>query len=344
MKANNRSPANSALDEAAAEWLYEREEGFTAARAKAFAEWCNRDPRHAQAVTRMERTLALLDEMPAFRVPLESRVAIVRAESTPRRTGRIIPLPRLAWIAGLAAMLVVGLTIWWGDVFRPVTPDGEHYATDTTAQRSLVLTDGSVMDINIGSDVSLRFTAAERRVNLIKGEAHFQVVHDAARPFIVVADGVSVRAVGTVFNVRLVTNAVDVLVVEGKIELVREHEPRATIAPPLLHAGERTHLLRGDPSFAPKIEKLDPAAIRDLLTWQTPMTNFGDVPLREVIARFNHRNITKLVLEDVDLGERKIGGLIALDQVDAFVRLLERDGDIVADRRTAGQIGLRRAR
>jgi ferric-dicitrate binding protein FerR (iron transport regulator) len=62
------------------------------------------------------------------------------------------------------------------------------------------------------------------------------------------------------------------------------------------------------------------------------------------VARFNRRNVTQLVLKDADLGERRIGGMIALDQVDAFVRLLAQDGEIVVERQPAGQIGLRRAR
>jgi transmembrane sensor len=79
-----------------------------------------------------------------------------------------------------------------------------------------------------------------------------------------------------------------------------------------------------------------------MLTWQNPLTSFTEVPLREVVVRFNRRNATQLVLEDADLGERKIGGTLALDQVDAFLRLLEQDGDIVVARRRDGQIGLRR--
>lgn len=342
MNASDPSPAKDAFDEAAAAWLYEREEGFTPARAAAFAEWCQRDPRHAEAVARMERTLALLDELPAHRAPLEARLADIPTAAAPRESSRIIPFRRPAWLVGLAAALVIGLGLWGVAALRPT--GGEYYATDGTAQRSLVLPDGSVMDINVGSGVSVRFTAAERRVSLNKGEAHFQVAHDAARPFVVVADGVAVRAVGTAFNVRLARGAVDVLVVEGKIKVGRDSQPSATLDAPLLQAGERTQVSRDDVSAAPKIEKLDAVAIRELLAWENPMTNFEDVPLRDVIGRFNRRHTTQLVLEDAELGERKVGGILSLDQVDAFARLLERDGDVVVDRGTAGQIRLRRAR
>lgn len=336
---------DSALDEAAAEWLYERDEGFVFERAQAFAEWCARDPRHAEAVRRVERSLSLLAEMPAVRAPLATRLASGSATSTQTATGRVIRFPYGAWAAGFAALLVIG-AIGWGSLSLRA-PAAQHYVTDTAAQRSLALPDGSVMDINVGSDVSVQFTARERSVTLSQGEAHFQVAHDTARPFIVTAGDVTVRAVGTAFNVRLATQAVDVLVVEGKIELARtatSSSDPSIVSPPLVRAGERAHLSRLDQTAAPKIDKVEETAIRTMLTWQNPMTWFTDVPLRDVVARLNRRNVTQLVLEDVDLGERKIGGMIALDQVDAFVRLLAQDGDIVVERRAAGQIGLRRAR
>jgi transmembrane sensor len=73
------------------------------------------------------------------------------------------------------------------------------------------------------------------------------------------------------------------------------------------------------------------------------MTSFADVPLREMVARVNRCNTTQLVIADQSLAERRIGGAIALDQVDAFVHLLEQDGDITAERR-GSEIILRRAR
>jgi transmembrane sensor len=257
---------------------------------------------------------------------------------------RIVDFARFAWLGGMAAILMVGFVIWWG-VTTQMSPR-EHYATDSSAQRTMALPDGSVIDINTGSDVAVQFTAKERRIILRRGEAHFQVAHNAERPFIVTAADVSVRAVGTAFDVSLAKEAVNVTVVEGRVSLGRQRaklDKAAAEPAALLASGERALLLLDEPSAAPKIEKIDARSISALLTWHNPMTSFTDVPLRDVIIRFNRRNPTQLVLEDTDLGERKIGGMIALDQVEAFVRLLEQDGDVVADRASPGRIGLRRA-
>jgi transmembrane sensor len=347
MKSPDDFRTEEALDDAAAAWLCERDEGFAPGRAAAFTEWSERDPRHAAAVARVERALELLGEMPEVRAPLEARFGRASATSTAlpvsARGGRWLQF-RIPVALTAAAALVLGAVAWWS--FAPRVSAGERYATNAAAQRRVALRDGSVVDLNRASDVHVEFSARERRVSLGAGEAHFQVAADAARPFVVTAGGVSVRAVGTAFNVRIAAGAVEVIVVEGEVEVVRDDASRAAAAGPraLLAAGERTQVSRVDAAVAPKVEKAEPASIRAALAWQDPMTTFNDVPLREVVMRLNQRNATQLTLEDAELGARKIGGVIALDQVEAFVRLLEQDGDVAVVRRGASEIGLRRAR
>jgi transmembrane sensor len=345
MKASDEFSAIEALEEQAAGWLCEKEEGFAPGRAREFALWCEADPRHAAAVERVGRTLALLAEMPAVRAPLEARVGPVVAMSHARPAARITRFPFPVWTAGLAAALVVGATTWW--LGLGARDAGERYATPAAVQQRVALRDGSVVDLNTNSNVEVEFTKRERRVVLGAGEAHFQVSPDASRPFIVTAGGVSVRAVGTAFNVRIAADAIDVLVVEGKVEVVRKMEaaPEVPAARPMLVAGDRMQVSRADPAAEPQFEKVTPATIRASLAWQERVTSFTDVPLREIVAQFNRRNpATRLEIADAELGARKVGGVIALDQVEAFVRLLEQDGDVIAERRPTGEIVLRRAR
>lgn len=350
MNTPDHSLTDDALDDSAAAWLCERDEGFTPERAQAFDAWCDCDPRHEAAVARVERALALLGEMPAVRAPLEARFG--RTSGTPApASARVIRFRIRPWAAGIAAALAIGAAIWWVAELR--APAGERYVTEAAAQRRVALQDGSVVDINAASDMRVRFTERERRVTLTAGEAHFEVAHDGARPFVVTAAGVSVRAVGTAFSVRLAAGAVDVLVVEGKVEVGETTTvAEALPLPPRngkpfryeVSAGERTVVRRSGNLPQPILEKPEPTAIRAMLAWQDPLTTFRDVPLREIVARLNLRNPTQLLVADAELSERKIGGVIALDQVEAFVRLLEQGGDVVSERRGAGEIVLRRAR
>lgn len=334
------SPLDDAIENAAVEWLCEREEGFAPGRADQFRVWCAADSRHQAAVVRTERAMALIAEMPEVRVPLEASLAEnVRPEATLHRAFFRTPV----WAVGLAAALMLAAGLWWSS--ETFSGSAQRYVTEAARQQQIALNDGSVVDLNVSSDVSIQLTARERRVNLAAGEAHFAVAHDTGRPFIVTAAGVSVRAVGTAFSVRLGEAGVEVLVTEGKVEITRDAANATAANNPLprLVAGERTVISRGAPLAQARVERVTDVALRDAIRWHSQMMTFSNLPLREVAEQFNRRNVTRIVITDPVLGERKIGGTFAADQVEAFVRLLERDGDVAAERRGAKEIVLRRA-
>jgi transmembrane sensor len=355
---NGRSPP---LDEQAAVWLCERDEGFAPGRAEAFAAWCAADPRHAAAVRQIERALDLLETMPVVRRPLEARfgplpgaaaesefpnaTSIHRPPSTVHRSHG----PRRGLAAALAAAFVLGLCGWW--YYAAQLAGRELFVNDTAAPRQLALRDGSTVHLDARSALRVDFSDRDRRVRLEAGQAHFEVAHDATRPFIATAAGVAVRAIGTAFTVRLASATVEVLVEEGRVEVApaAPHPASATrpvVPPPQLVAGERAVVARtGAPAIAPpRIEKVEAPELRGALAWHRRTVVLSDVPLAEVVARFNRRNAIQLVLADEELRDRRVGGVLALDQVEAFVALLERGGDLVAERRSPEEIVLRRSR
>jgi transmembrane sensor len=342
----NAASTDEAIETAAAEWLCERDEGFAPGRAQAFAAWRAADARHEAAVAETERAMELLAEMPEVRAPLEARITTVAGPVAPVvRWGGFRPP---VWAAGLAAALVLAAGAVW---FAPRgSTQQERFATAAARQQQIALKDGSVVNLNVSSEVSVRLTANERRVTLASGQAHFAVAHDTARPFIVTAAGVSVRAVGTAFSVRVGEAGVEVLVTEGKVEVTRD----ATTAPagvgaavssavvsPQLVAGERAVIAREVSVANAPIERVSAEVLSVAVRWHSQVMTFSDLPLREAVLLFNRRNDTQLVLVDTKLGDQKIGGTFAADQVEAFVRLLEKDGDVVAERRGAREIALR---
>jgi transmembrane sensor len=383
---------NPPLDEQAAAWLCERDEGFAPGRAEAFAAWCAADPRHAAAVRQIERAMAMLETMPTVRRPLEARfgpldsaaaegvAALERSESVaghettlslrsnaatgseaPAETSALRPLssaqrslgPLVPWSFGrrafvaAAAALVLGLSGWW--YYTTQLAGRDHFVNDTAAPQRLALRDGSTVHLDARSALRVDFSGRDRRVQLEAGQAHFEVAHDAVHPFIATAAGVAVRAIGTAFTVRLASTAVEVLVEEGRVEVAPATPPAANATAPAapapqLGAGERAVVARADVAAPPQIEKVEAPELREALAWHRRTVVLADVPLAEVIARFNRRNAVQLVLADDALRDRRLGGVLALDQVDAFVALLERGGDIVAERRSPEEIVLRRAR
>jgi transmembrane sensor len=186
-------------------------------------------------------------------------------------------------------------------------------------------------------------------VGLAAGEAHFEVARDAARPFLVAAGGVTVRAVGTAFNVRVAPAAIEVVVASGQVRLTHlEQSPAspstAVAAVPLLTRGDRAIVARDPADAAPAITRLAPAQLQEAIAWQQDMLVFTDTPLRDVIAQFNRRNRLQLRLGDAELGARLVGGSFVAGNVEAFVSLLERGGDLATERRGEHEIILRQVR
>ena len=331
-----RDPGDPAAIEAEAmAWLAEREEGLAPGRAAAFEAWRRRDTRHAASVAELEQVLAQLESLADRREEMNAHFNRVSpASPVVREADATVPPVVFRWWrpvawSGLAAALV--LAVFWGYLaLQPTASPATRYATTTAGYERARLDDGSTLELNTASAARVHFTSAERRVELESGEAHFEVARDTARPFVVSAGGIAVRAVGTAFNVRFVSGAVEVTVTEGKVAV----GPASSAAGgTLVTASQRLAipLAAAAPTLA--IESLAPADVRAVLAWQRRVTDFSDTPLAEVTARFNRHNALQLAIAEPALGARRIGGIFALDDVEAFVRLLERDGIIRAERR-----------
>lgn len=328
---HERNDANAIEAEAMA-WLAEREEGFAPGRAAAFEAWRRRDARHAATVAELEQVLVQLDGLAARREEVNAHFNRV-SPSPPPGQNTPAPVPIFPWWrpvawSGLAAALVLGAFLGFRALPSTRSPE-TRYTTTTAGYERARLADGSTLELNTASAARVQFTAAERRVELESGEAHFEVAHDTARPFVVNAGGVAVRAVGTAFNVRFVSGAVEVTVTEGKVAV---GPAMSSGGATLVAANQRLALPLAAAAPANAIESLAPADVRAVLAWQRRVTDFSDTPLSEVTARFNRHNSLQLVVADPALGSRRIGGMFALDDAEAFVRLLERDGIIRAER------------
>ncbi len=259
---------------------------------------------------------------------------------------------RWATPALLAAAAVALLLVW-----PPTTraPENATVVFEAAAYRQETLPDGSVLDLNRGAHVVVQFSAAERRVLLVQGEAQFAVAKNPARPFVVRAGGVEVRAVGTAFNVKLAGPNLEVLVTEGTVHVSQQAvvAPAAsagsapTAAPVVLAAltaGQRTVIPVATVIAPPVVVPASVPEIARLLDWQPHLLDFESTPLAEVVETFNRRNPQRLVIGDEELRSLTIVASIRSDNVEGFVRLLEGTMGVRAERTQAGEIVLRRAR
>jgi transmembrane sensor len=179
------------------------------------------------------------------------------------------------------------------------------------------------------------------------------VAKDATRPFIVAANGIEVRAVGTAFVVQVGGTAVEVVVTEGTVAVDKLREASAvataaTLTPPAplatVGAGNRVTIDLAAIAVAPAppaVIAVTEAELSSRLAWRVPRLEFSGTPLAEVIPMFNRHGRTKLML-DPALGGLQMSGVLRADNVDALLQLLKNEFGIEAERAGAAEIHLRR--
>ncbi|WP_369942158.1 FecR family protein [Xanthomonas medicagonis] len=243
---------------------------------------------------------------------------------------RFAPRPparaRRRWPAALAALLLLGgvLGLGWRHTLA-VAPVA--YASATGSLRPLALADGSRATLSSDSRIAVALSRTQRRIDLQRGEAFFEVSKDPARPF-VVADGARrVVAVGTRFAVRRDAEALRVVVTEGTVRLESATHPQAP--PTLLPAGSVA--LAGPHGVL--VRRVAVAEAERLLDWRSGYLTFDDTPLQAAVAEFNRYNTVKLQVADAQAGALRVGGNFRWSNAEAFVRLLEQGFPIRAERR-----------
>jgi transmembrane sensor len=317
-------------EQMAAGWLVARDRGLTRSQEGEFSVWLRADPRHAEIFTELEETWTRLGQL---------RAAVPAAPVASGRPGR---RGKLVWLAtGLAT--AAALTFMWVNWSRPSSPSPDFSlvaSTDIGESRRLTLPDGSSVQLNTESAIVVRLDSTERRVQLVRGEAHFQVAKNPVRPFIVSAGAVAVRAVGTAFDVRLQPEAVEVLVTEGRVRVNHAANgaslltaPATISDEPLLVAGQRAVVSTSATSAASAtVAALGPAEIEQATSWQSGRLEFVATPLASIVDEFNRYNRHKLVIVDPHLAARRFGGTFLAGDHEELVRVLEANFGVVAER------------
>jgi len=321
--------------EQAAGWFARRDRGLTAAEQDEFFDWLAQDPRHAECLAAQQKTVTGLKLLAQWRpehgaLPNPDLLASHR----PRRVG---PFVRWWLPLGLASAAALVLLLWL-PVFRA---EMDLVAESPMIVRKL-LEDGSSVDLNRGAEIAVDYTADERSVKLLRGEATFTVAKNPQRPFVVTAQGVRVRAVGTAFNVDLRASEVHVLVTQGSVQVspLSGNPSAPAVEPQFVAAGERTTVSLVSPQIS-AVSAVTPDEMARVLSWQPKQLEFDDTPLAQVVAVFNQSNRVKLVIDDPDLAALPIGASLRSDNVDGFVRVLESGFQIRAERRSDNVIVLR---
>ena len=167
----------------------------------AFRDWLAANPENGKQFERVTEVWDAGSSVPVAGAPRLARWK----ESAPQRT-----------LAAAVLLVICGLVGWgvwraWAD---------PTYTTGIGEQRIVRLDDGTRLSLNSVTRVRIAYDDSERRVELERGEAYFEVAHNPARPFIVTAGNHQVTALGTVFVVRYEAAQTAVTLLEGKVAVL----------------------------------------------------------------------------------------------------------------------------
>jgi transmembrane sensor len=371
---------NGQIIDEASEWFVTlRDPGVDAGTRERFMEWLRRSPEHVQAYL---DTVVLWGDVAAIgKSPETSTDALIQRA---RVQGNIVPLasappPRSAStdepdaptsaaasgkapgglagpagrrggrrvgfaMAASSALLLVGLgalALW--NHSRAL-----DYETGIGEQRTLRLSDGSRVELNSRSRILVRFSDKQRAIELVSGQALFEVAKDPQRAFLVSSDAVRVRALGTRFDVNQRRDGTVVTVVEGRVavadharESFAEPPPPATGSDPagsaklagsevLLSAGQQVTVQRAaadSPRAVLSAKSANPAAVT---AWLRGELVFHSEPLSSVVDEFNRYNARRIVLED-SVEDFPVTATFATTGSDALVKFLAAQPDLQVD-------------
>lgn len=294
---------------------------LTTAEAQAFSEWLQ-DPQHAAAYDEASRAWAII-RPDAGNARLERLREEALALSPPG--SRSWQHPALA--AAVAGVLIAG-TVWlWSRasthaVRAPTIASSgittmRDYVTARGERLEITLPDGSNVSLNTDTALDVEFSEGQRLVRLRRGQAAFSVAHDSTRPFVVQAGDRQVRATGTLFDVYLAQNRLQVVLAEGEVIVTRLQAGERAARPVRLSPGQA---LVARPGAADEVQTRD---ARRALRWRDGFVEFNDTSLAEAVAEMNRYSEVPVTLRDERTGALRISGVFRTDQPDQFLTVIQ---------------------
>jgi transmembrane sensor len=321
---NQNHLARRAIGEEAAKWLLEAPAADAAQRA-ALVAWLKSSPLHieeflfATATLKELRGRAQTDSVEVERIIADALasagasnvVALHPPEpvATPR-TPRFWNGIRIAMAAAAIALiaLVCGLLAYTRMV------EVEVYVTGVGEQRTIRLSDGSLVYLNARSQLQVRYSRKLREIELADGEAIFHVAHESDRPFRVQVGVAVVEALGTRFNVSRRGTEATVSVLEGKVRVGADERAGRSLS---LTAGQQARIVAG------QIIRSSEADVARAVAWRERRLVFRDDRLEHVAEEFGRYSPRHIRLEGHAAREQRITGTFDADDPEALVLFLE---------------------
>jgi len=336
---------SSSIQLEAVEW-HERLSADTSAETEqAFDQWMATSEEHRQAYLEAELLADGFAEL-AERPDLLEALSVSENVHQPQSANLISlvntrepvkwPLRAIAVAACFAILSVLNLA-WFGNQDEPtqiatVKAFQTQYHSSTGELRKIALPDGSKVTLGPNSLINVSFSDSSRNIELVAGEAYFDVTKSQNKPFFVEAEQTSVKVVGTRFDVRRLSKSTSVSVVEGIVEVFNGRKSArlgsnnalptnalpTNVLPTKVLAGQ--HVISDGSSDIVVQEVL---AEQDLVAWIDGRLVYHGAELRDVLADANRYSTTGAIrLSDIALGEKKVTLSVSVDSLNDLPLML----------------------
>lgn len=264
-----------------------------------FENWLQQHDSHALAYAEAEKIWGCLDQVKSDSIP---------GLDAARHAGPDVwPAAR----SGLAVFAIASvLAGWWLDYSAPTN----IYSTTIGQRHGIDLADGSRVELNAHTKLSVKLSWCRRQLELLEGEALFDVAHESWRPFIVQAAGLRVRDIGTRFDVRLNPEFTQVSVLQGQVAL----KPEQSWLESGLSAGYSRRMTPSGRLLPEKQIDVD-----DTQAWLEGRLSFNHTPLKEVASELERYHDVRFVFADPTVAAQTLSGNFETGDLRPFLRALE---------------------
>ena len=275
----------------------------------AFEAWLEAAPSHRgsydKALTLWLDLDRQSDSLAATIADLDDAADAPSASRIPRRAAA------MWWGGAMTAVAAVAVTFAGLNPYHGAQPT--IYATAKGERRAIDLADGTHVMLNGGSKIAVRLERHKREITLAQGEAAFEVVHDADRPFQVNVGDRVLRDIGTEFDVLRANGDITVTVRQGMVEVLRSKGANGSLS-----LGPGARMLHHEGAFGSLVV---PVSADDAFAWRTGRLIYRDRPLSEVAADLNRYGENR-VRVDPAAGSVRFSGVLAIDDQSVMVRRL----------------------
>lgn len=290
----SQSDTGDSPPDRAAYWMMRKMSGaMDAAERTEFSDWLAASPANARAFTELDRMLDRVDASADMLLSAEFERQLAAEAHVNRRATQANFFRIAATIAAVAITATVAISLRDSPSRQPAA-----YATAIGQSKTVVLDDGSQVELNTSSRMAVAYNHDRRNVDLQAGEAFFSVEKDRSRPFIVKTGQAEVAVTGTSFSVSTENGLSSVHVLTGVVDVAPLTGPSATLL-----AGDTIEV--GATGFTGPVSRYDPGLV---LAWRTGKARFRDEPLGKVIADLNRYFEGPITLGDETLADLRVTG------------------------------------